>query len=125
MFRPLPKKRDEGGDSTHFNVKPSYKEWNNSLPVCSVILAAQVMSWSDSLTARFEQGMTLKPLDGVDASQTPIIVGRVTNVLQEEDVDGRVFHELACHPAITFVSGPHKPIAALQEIEEGWEVLEK
>ena len=132
MFRPLPKKQDEGGFSTHFNVKPSYKEWNNSLPVCSVILAAQVTSWSDSLTARFEQGMTLKPLDGVDASQTPIIVGSVINVLQEEDstsiqfrVDGRVFHELACHPAITFVSGPHKPIAALQEIEEGWEVLEK
>jgi len=129
MFRPLPKKRNEGGDSTHSNVKPAYKEWINSLPVCSVILAAQVTSWSDSLTARFDESMTLKPLDDADAT---IIVGRVINVLQGEDstsiqfrVDGRLFHELACHPAITFVSGPHEPIAALQEIEEGWEVLKK
>jgi len=76
--------------------------------------------------------MTLKPLDDADAPQTPITVGRVINVLQEEDstsiqfrVDGRVFHELACHPAITFVSGPHEPMAVLQEMEEEWEVLEE
>ena len=132
MFRPLPKKRDERDASTHFDVKPSYKEWNNSLPVCSVILAAQLTSWSDSLTASFDQSMTLKPVEDADTSQTPITVGRVINVLQEEDltsiqfrVDGRLFHELACHPAITFVSGPHEPMVVLQEMEEEWEVLEK
>jgi len=132
MFRPLPEKRNEGGSSTHSNVKPSYEEWNNSLPVCSVILAAQVTSWSDSLTARFEQSMTLKSLDDAVTSQTPITVGRVLDVLQEEDstsiqfrVDGRLFHELACHPAVMFVSGPHEPMAVLQEIAEEWEVLEE
>jgi len=132
MFKPLPKGKDEGGSATHSNVKlSSYKEWTNSLPVCSVILAARVTCWSESLMAEFDQSMTLKPFDDAGAAQTPIAVGRVVNVLQEEDettiqfrVDGRLFHELACHPAITFVSGPHEQMAVLRTTEEEWEVLE-
>jgi len=149
MLRPMPKTRNDDREPPGSSIaRASYQEWNNSLPVCSVIFAANVAFWNDGLTAMFNKRMLLRPAHDTDASQAPVKVGMVTNVLREQysawvqcRIDARFFHELVDHQAFTFVSGPHEPMAWLEDEEddkdgvegkdeykdenEEWEMLEK
>jgi hypothetical protein len=105
MFKPMLGRDHEGTSAAPpARAQTSYKEWNSSLPVCSVILAAHVSFWHDAMTAELNRRMTLKP-DDMDAFQSPVRAGVITNVLKEGHstwiqvrIDGRVLHEMACHP---------------------------